>query len=51
MKNVPRPISLGGSQLGETRHVCAFFNNDRTNTEVYLPDGRFDADRMQWAWG
>jgi len=101
VKNVPAPISLAGSQLCETRHVCAFFNNDeeeyrvllpfikdglksgdkavhvlnpqqrpdhlrrlsaagidpaaaqqsgqlelRTNTEVYLPDGRFDQDRM-----
>ncbi len=101
MKSVPAPISLAGSQLRETRHVCAFFNNDeeeyrvllpfikdgfksgdkavhvlnpqqhpdhlqrlaaagidpavaqqsgqlelRVNTEVYLPDGRFDQDRM-----
>ena len=101
MKNASAPISLAGSQLHETRHVCAFFNNDeeeyrillpfikdglkagdkavhvlnpkqnqdhlqrltaagidpadaqqrgqleiRTNTEVYLPDGRFDQDRM-----
>ena len=101
MKSVPAPISLAGSHLGETRHVCAFFNSDeeeyrvllpfikdglksgdkavhvlnpeqrrdhlqrlaaagidpvatqqsgqlelRTNTEVYLPDGRFDQDRM-----
>ena len=95
------PISLAGSYLCETRHVCALFNNDeeeyrvlhpfikdglksgdkavhvlnpeqrqdhlqrlaaagidpasaqqrgqlelRVNTEVYLPDGRFDQDRM-----
>jgi hypothetical protein len=101
MKSPSAPISLAGSQLCETRHVCAFFNNDeeeyrillpftkdglksgdkavhvinpgqrqdhlrrlaaagidpaaaqqsgqlelRTNTEVYLPDGRFDQDRM-----
>jgi hypothetical protein len=102
MKSVKAaPISLAGSQLAETRHVCAFFNNDeeeyrillpfikeglksgdkavhvlnpeqrqdhlqrltaagidpavaqqsgqlelRTNTEVYLPDGRFDGNRM-----
>ncbi len=101
MKSVPAPISLAGSQLSETRHVCAFFNNDeeeyrvllpfikdglksgdkavhvvnpkqredhlqrlmaagidpeaaqqggqlelRINSEVYLPDGRFDQDRM-----
>ena len=100
MKSTP-PISIAGSQLSETRHVCAFFNSDeeeyrvllpfikdglksgdkavhvlnpeqrpdhlqrlaaagidaadaqqrgqlelRTNTEVYLPDGRFDQDRM-----
>jgi hypothetical protein len=101
MRGAPAPISLAGSQLGETRHVCAFFNSDeeeyrvllpfikdglksgdkavhvlnpeqrqdhlqrlaaagvdpvaaqqsgqlelRINTEVYLPDGRFDQDRM-----
>src|SRR6204780_4548997 len=101
MKSVPAPISLAGSQLGETRPVCAFFRSDeeeyrvllpfirdglkagdkavhvlnpeqrqdhlqrlatagidpaaaqqsgqlelRTNSEVYLPDGRFDQDRM-----
>jgi len=101
MKKAPAPISLAGSQLGQTRHVCAFFNSDeeeyrvllpfiedglkagdkavhvlnreqrqdhlqrlaavgidpaaaqrsgqlelRVNSEVYLPDGRFDQDRM-----
>jgi enamine deaminase RidA (YjgF/YER057c/UK114 family) len=101
MKSFPAPISLAGSLLGETRHVCAFFNSDEEeyrvllpfirdglqcgdkavhvlnpkqrqdhlkrlaaadidsaaaqqsgqlelliNTEVYLPDGRFDQDRM-----
>jgi hypothetical protein len=101
MKSAAAPISLAGSQLGETRHVCAFFNSDeeeyrvllpfikdgfksgdkavhvlnpnqrqdhlqrlsaagiepvaaqqkgqlelRVNTDVYLPDGRFDQDRM-----
>lgn len=101
MKSNTAPISLAGSRLSETRHVCAFFNNDeeeyrillpfikdglqcgdkavhvlnpdqrhdhllrlasagidpaaalqsgqlelRTNTEVYLPDGRFDQNRM-----
>lgn len=101
MHRLRAPISLAGSQLGETRHVCAFFNSDeeeyrvllpfikdglksgekavhvlnpsqrqdhlqrlaaagvdsaaaqqsgqldlRINTEVYLPDGRFDQDRM-----
>jgi hypothetical protein len=101
MKKNTAPIPFAGSQLDQTRHVCAFFNNDeeeyrvllpfirdgfqcghkaihvinpdrrqdhlqrlnaaginaaaaqqsgqldlRTNTGVYLPDGRFDADRM-----
>ena len=101
MKSAPTPISLAGSQLHQTRHICAFFNSDeeeyrvllpfikdglhagdkvvqvlnpeqhrdhlqrliaagidpeparqsgqlelRTNTEVYLPDGSFDQDRM-----
>jgi len=101
MRSNSAPLSLAGSQLGEMRHICAFFNNDeeeyrillpfikdglksgdkavhvlnpeqhqdhlqrltaagidptiaqqsgqlelRTNTEVYLPDGRFDQDRM-----
>ena len=101
MKKVTAPIPFAGSQLSDTRHVCAFFNNDdeeyrvllpfikdgfecghkaihvlnpdqredhlqrldhagidpaaaqqngqlevRVNTEVYLPDGHFDQDRM-----
>ena len=101
MKKVTAPIPFAGSQLDQTRHVCAFFNSDdeeyrvllpfikdgfqcghkaihvvnpdqrqghlqrlaeagidpadaqqrgqlelRINTEVYLPDGRFDPDRM-----
>jgi hypothetical protein len=101
MKTVTAPIPFAGSQLDETRHVCAFFNNEdeeyrtllpfikdgfhcghkaihvvnpdqrqkhlqrlaevgidpvaaqqcgqldlRINTDVYLPDGRFDPDRM-----
>ncbi|MGC2447617.1 MAG: MEDS domain-containing protein [Candidatus Sulfotelmatobacter sp.] len=101
MKKTTAPIPFAGSQLGQTRHVCAFFNNDdeeyrvllpfikdgfqcghkaihvvnpdqhqdhvrrlgavgidaaeaqqngqlelRINTDVYLPDGRFDPDRM-----
>jgi len=100
MKTTP-PITFAGYELGETRHVCAFFNNEeeeyrvllpfikdgfkrgdkavhvvnqgqhhdhlrrlvtagidtaaaqqsgqlelKTNTEVYLRDGRFDKDRM-----
>jgi hypothetical protein len=101
MKKTTAPIPFAGSQLDETRHVCAFFNSDdeeyrvllpfirdgfqcghkaihvvnphqradhlqrlaavgidaaaaeqsgqlevRINTDVYLPGGRFDADRM-----
>ena len=101
MKKTTAPIPFAGSQLDQTRHVCAFFNNAdeeyrvllpfirdgfqcghkaihvvnpdqreehlerlaevgidpttaqqsgqlelRINTDVYLPDGRFDADRM-----
>jgi hypothetical protein len=101
MKKTTPPISFAGSQLDQTRHVCAFFNNDdeeyrvllpfikdgfqcghkaihvvnpdqrrdhlqrlgaagidaaaaqqsgqmelRINNDVYLPDGRFDPDRM-----
>lgn len=37
MKSVSAPISLAGSQLGETRHVCAFFNNDEEEYRVLLP--------------
>jgi hypothetical protein len=101
MNKITAPIRFAGSQLDQTRHVCAFFNNDdeeyrvllpfikdglhcghkaihvvnpdqrrdhlerlaaagidaaaaqesgqldlRINSEVYLPDGCFDADRM-----
>ncbi len=101
MKRTVSPIPFAGSQLDETRHVCAFFNSNdeeyqvllpfikdgfscgdkaihvvnpdqrqdhlqrlaavgidtaaaqrdgqlelRTNIETYLPDGRFDQDRM-----
>jgi len=101
MKKTTAPMPFAGSQLDQTRHVCAFFNNDdeeyrvllpfikdgfhcghkaihvvnpdqrqdhvqrlaaagidaataeqrgqlelRINSDVYLPDGRFDPDRM-----
>lgn len=101
MKKTTAPIPFAGSHLDQTRHVCAFFNNDdeeyrvllpfikngfecghraihvvnpdqhedhvqrlgavgidavsaqqsgqlelRINKDVYLPDGRFDPDRM-----
>jgi hypothetical protein len=31
------PISLAGSQLSETRHVCAFFSSDDEEYRVLLP--------------
>jgi MEDS: MEthanogen/methylotroph, DcmR Sensory domain len=31
------PISLGGSQLNQIRHVCAFFSNDEEEYRVLLP--------------
>jgi hypothetical protein len=37
MKKVTPPISLAGSQLGEIRHVCAFFNTDEEEYRVLLP--------------
>jgi hypothetical protein len=101
MKKITAPIPFAGSQLDQTRHVCAFFHNAdeeyrvllpfikagfqcghkaihvvnpdqrkdhlarlgaagidaaaaqesgqlelRINSDVYLPDGRFDPDRM-----
>jgi hypothetical protein len=37
MEKGAAPISLAGSQLGNTRHVCAFFNNDDEEYRVLLP--------------
>jgi DcmR-like sensory protein len=37
MKRGTAPISLGGSQLDDVRHVCAFFNNDEEEYRVLLP--------------
>ena len=37
MKRPTAPISLAGSQLGEVRHVCAFFNSNEENYRVLLP--------------
>ena len=31
------PIHFAGSQLAETRHVCAFFNSDEEEYRVLLP--------------
>jgi hypothetical protein len=37
MKRALQPITLAGSQLGEVRHVCAFFTNDDEEYRVLLP--------------
>ena len=37
MSRVGAPISLAGSQLGEARHVCAFFKNREDEYNVTLP--------------
>lgn len=37
MKRTVAPIRFAGSQLGEVRHVCAFFNNDDEEYRVLLP--------------
>src|SRR5579871_3209982 len=37
MRTVAPPIQFAGSQLGETRHVCAFFNSDDEAYRVLLP--------------
>ena len=37
MRRTVAPISLAGSQLGDVRHVCAFFNSDDEEYRVLLP--------------
>ena len=37
MKKDVAPIPFAGSQLGETRHVCAFFNSEEEEYRVLLP--------------
>ncbi len=37
MNRTSQPISLAGSQLGELRHICAFFANDEEEYRVLLP--------------
>jgi MEDS: MEthanogen/methylotroph, DcmR Sensory domain len=37
MKTTTAPIRFAGSQLGEARHVCAFFNSDDEEYRVLLP--------------
>jgi hypothetical protein len=48
MKTEAARISLAGSTLGDTRHVCAFFNSDDEEYRVLLPfikDGFERGDR------
>ena len=37
MKNTLPPIQIAGSQLCESRHVCAFFNSEDEKYRVLLP--------------
>jgi hypothetical protein len=37
MKTNVKPIPFAGSQLDDTRHVCAFFNSDEEGYRVLLP--------------
>jgi MEDS: MEthanogen/methylotroph, DcmR Sensory domain len=37
MKKVATPIPFAGSELGDLRHVCAFFNSDDEEYSVLLP--------------
>jgi hypothetical protein len=37
MKKIATPIPFAGSQLGEVRHVCAFFNSQDEAYRVLLP--------------
>src|SRR6266403_208628 len=37
MKTLAAPIPFAGSQLGEARHVCAFFNSGDEEYRVLLP--------------
>lgn len=48
MSKISAPISLAGSQLGRTRHVCALFNSDEEEYRVLLPfigDGFASGDK------
>lgn len=48
MAKIAAPISLAGSQLGEFRHICAFFSSDDEEYRVLLPfikDGFASGDK------
>jgi hypothetical protein len=52
MKTAAAPIPFAGSQLGEARHVCAFFNSNDEEYRVLLPfikDGFACGDETQAA--
>jgi hypothetical protein len=37
MKKIAAPIPFAGSQIDQTRHVCAFFNSPDEEYRVLLP--------------
>ncbi len=37
MNRATAPIPFAGSQLGQTRHICAFFNSEEEEHRVLLP--------------
>jgi 3',5'-cyclic AMP phosphodiesterase CpdA len=37
MRSTPAPIPFAGSELGQARHVCAFFNSEDEEYRVLLP--------------
>ena len=37
MNKITAPMPFAGSQVDETRHVCAFFNSDEEEYRVLLP--------------
>jgi hypothetical protein len=45
VKKTVAPISLGGSELGDVRHVCAFFNSRDEEYRVLLP---FIKEGFEW---
>ncbi|MFL5575564.1 MAG: hypothetical protein ACJ79S_06330 [Gemmatimonadaceae bacterium] len=45
MKNRTAAISLAGSHLGDTRHVCTLFSSDDEEYRVLLPFMKDGCDR------
>src|SRR5579864_8202541 len=50
MKRSSAPISLAGSQLGQPRHICAFFNSADEEYRVLLPFIREGFERGEKAF-